>query len=593
MSRNNYQQKTALFNFKRYLLPALLKIYLFSTAKRGKIFSKEKSKFIHREKNIKGTIMNNAFANGKSTPTQTLKNKKDLEAEIELLEAELNRVKEELQEANSNAENALRIKSEFLANVSHEIRTPLNAILGFSQWLHENTQDRQHREYLKTILHSARNLLNLLNDILDLSKIESGKLNIDFHPMNYQEVINDIKLVFQQKVDEKGLSMKITTDSTVPEFIFMDELRFYQIIFNLVSNAIKFTSTGYIHILAHAAKTKKNDEVNLIVTIEDTGIGIKENHQKYIFENFKQQNAQNNKEYEGTGLGLAIVKGLLKKLNGTITVKSEPGKGSVFTVTFSQVKVDFNEITRVETFRDEKNMKLAPCKIMIVDDISYNILVLKQLINSEGTVFIEAKDGTDALAKLKTEKPDLIFMDIRMPGINGFDATEIIKQDEELKNIPVIAFTGSTLKDHNSRINNLFDGFLQKPVFKKDLEAVLKRFLKFSYVTEPDIKPAEEFEHEISEDSLKTLPKVLEELQNDFHHKWEELKDSLVIFEIESFTDELKKMANNNSCTLILNYCTELGNGIETFDIELIKRKLDEFPKLIKTMESLNQKMIH
>jgi signal transduction histidine kinase/DNA-binding NarL/FixJ family response regulator len=593
MSRNNYQQKTALFNFKRYLLPALLKIYLFSTAKRGKIFSKEKSKFIHREKNIKGIIMNNAFANGKSTPTQTLKNKKDLEAEIELLKAELNRVKEELQEANSNAENALRIKSEFLANVSHEIRTPLNAILGFSQWLHENTQDRQHREYLKTILHSARNLLNLLNDILDLSKIESGKLNIDFHPMNYQEVINDIKLVFQQKVDEKGLSMKITTDSTVPEFIFMDELRFYQIIFNLVSNAIKFTSTGYIHILAHAAKTKKNDEVNLIVTIEDTGIGIKENHQKYIFENFKQQNAQNNKEYEGTGLGLAIVKGLLKKLNGTITVKSEPGKGSVFTVTFSQVKVDFNEITRVETFRDEKNMKLAPCKIMIVDDISYNILVLKQLINSEGTVFIEAKDGTDALAKLKTEKPDLIFMDIRMPGINGFDATEIIKQDEELKNIPVIAFTGSTLKDHNSRINNLFDGFLQKPVFKKDLEAVLKRFLKFSYVTEPEIKPAEEFEHEISEDSLKTLPKVLEELQNDFHHKWEELKDSLVIFEIESFTDELKKMANNNSCTLILNYCTELGNGIETFDIELIKRKLDEFPKLIKTMESLNQKMIH
>jgi signal transduction histidine kinase/DNA-binding NarL/FixJ family response regulator len=593
MSRNNYQQKTALFNFKRYLLPALLKIYLFSTAKRGKIFSKEKSKFIHREKNIKGIIMNNAFANGKSTPTQTLKNKKDLEAEIELLKAELNRVKEELQEANSNAENALRIKSEFLANVSHEIRTPLNAILGFSQWLHENTQDRQHREYLKTILHSARNLLNLLNDILDLSKIESGKLNIDFHPMNYQEVINDIKLVFQQKVDEKGLSMKITTDSTVPEFIFMDELRFYQIIFNLVSNAIKFTSTGYIHILAHAAKTKKNDEVNLIVTIEDTGIGIKENHQKYIFENFKQQNAQNNKEYEGTGLGLAIVKGLLKKLNGTITVKSEPGKGSVFTVTFSQVKVDFNEITRVETFRDEKNMKLAPCKIMIVDDISYNILVLKQLINSEDTVFIEAKDGTDALAKLKTEKPDLIFMDIRMPGINGFDATEIIKQDEELKNIPVIAFTGSTLKDHNSRINNLFDGFLQKPVFKKDLEAVLKRFLKFSYVTEPEIKPAEEFEHEISEDSLKTLPKVLEELQNDFHHKWEELKDSLVIFEIESFTDELKKMANNNSCTLILNYCTELGNGIETFDIELIKRKLDEFPKLIKTMESLNQKMIH
>jgi CheY-like chemotaxis protein len=223
---------------------------------------------------------------------------------------------------------------------------------------------------------------------------------------------------------------------------------------------------------------------------------------------------------------------------------------------------------------------------MIVDDISYNILVLKQLISSEDITYIEAKDGTDALAKLKTEKPDLIFMDIRMPGINGFDATELIKQDKELKNIPVIAFTGSTLKDHNSRINNLFDGFLQKPVFKKDLEAVLKRFLKFSYVTEPEIKPAAELQQEISDDCLKALPKVLEELRNYFRQKWEELKDSLVIFEIESFNDELKKMAANNSCNLILNYCEELEKGIESFDIELIKRKLDEFPKLIKEMES-------
>ena len=544
--------------------------------------------------------MENEFANGKSTktqrkaPIQTLKNKKEPEAEIELLKAELNQVKEELREATSNAENALRIKSEFLANVSHEIRTPLNAILGFSQWLHENTPDRQHREYLTTILYSARNLLNLLNDILDLSKIESGKINIDIHPMNYQEVINDIKLVSQQKVEEKGLSMKITTDSSVPDFIFMDELRFYQIIFNLVSNAIKFTQTGHIHLSAHAEKTEKTDEINLVVTVEDTGIGIKENQQKHIFENFKQQNGKDNKEFEGTGLGLAIVNGLLKKLNGSITINSKPGKGSVFTLTFYQVKVDFDEITRVETFRDGANMKLAPCKIMIVDDISYNILVLKQLINSEDTIFIEAKDGTDALAKLKTEKPDLIFMDIRMPGINGFDATELIKQDKELKDIPVIAFTGSTLKDHNSRINNLFDGFLQKPVFKKDLEAVLKRFLKFSYVKEePEIKPSEKFHQNISTDCLKALPKVLEETRNYFRQKWEELKDSLVIFEIESFNNELKKMAAKNSCNLILNYCTELEKGLESFDIELIKRKLDEFPQLIKNMDSHYQKMIH
>lgn len=530
----------------------------------------------------------------KPAPVQNHKNKKDLDAEIKRLKAELNQTQKELQQANINAENALRVKSEFLANVSHEIRTPLNAILGFSQWLYENTPDKQHREYLTTILHSARNLLNLLNDILDLSKIESGKINIDIHPMNYQEVINDIKLVFQQKVDEKGLTMKITTDSTVPDFMLMDELRFYQIIFNLVSNAIKFTSAGYIHISAHAEKTDEDYEVNLIITIEDTGIGIKENQKKYIFENFTQQNSTNKNKHEGTGLGLAIVNGLLKKLNGSIEIKSKPGKGSVFTVTFNNVKIDRGDNTRVEVHREGANMKLAPCKIMIVDDIIYNILVLKQLINSEDVAYIEANDGTDALAKLKTEKPDLIFMDIRMPGLNGFDATEMIKQDKELKSIPVIAFTGSTMKDHNSRINNLFEGFLQKPVFKKDLEAVLKHFLKYSYVAEDfEQKAGTDLQPFFSKECEKNLVKVLEECENDFKPKWKKLKDSLIIFEIENFNEQLKNMASKYSCNIVTDYCTELENGLVAFDIEHIQRKIKDFPQLIEKMESHYQKMIH
>ncbi|HDR52505.1 MAG TPA: hypothetical protein ENN90_12955, partial [Mariniphaga anaerophila] len=217
-----------------------------------------------------------------------------------------NRLKQELQLAQTDAENALRSKSEFLANVSHEIRTPLNAILGFSQWLHENSSDIQHREYLTAILQSARSLLNLLNNILDLSKIEAGKLNIDIHPMDYQEVINDIKQVFEQKAEEKSLKLQMTTDASVPDFIYMDELRFYQVIFNLVSNAIKFTKKGFVHISARAEKTDKDDEVNLVIAVEDSGIGIKENKQKYIFDIFTQQSGQANRVYDGTGLGLAI-----------------------------------------------------------------------------------------------------------------------------------------------------------------------------------------------------------------------------------------------------------------------------------------------
>ncbi|SHF83757.1 Response regulator receiver domain-containing protein [Mariniphaga anaerophila] len=503
-------------------------------------------------------------------------------------------LKKELEEAKINAENALRSKSEFLANVSHEIRTPLNAILGFSQWLFENETNNQHREYINTILHSARNLLNLLNDILDLSKIESGKINVDIHPMNYQEVINDIKMVFQQKVEDKKLSLKITTDSSVPDFVLMDELRFYQIVFNLVSNAIKFTDKGHIHISAHAAKARKKNRVNLVLSVEDTGIGIKTAQQKNIFDSFTQQPGQTNKTYEGTGLGLAIVNGLLKKLNGTIKLSSKQGKGSVFTVTLFDVEVDHSDNSRVEPVRDGAAMKLAPCTIMITDDIKYNIMVLKQLIGSENVRFIEANDGTDALAKLKTEKPDLIFMDIRMPGISGFDAAELIKQDKDLNHIPVIAFTASTIKDHNTRINELFDGFLQKPVFKKDLNALLKRFLKFSYIEENIPKnTASEKQIKIQGECQNNLQNVLKESRDVFMEKWEYIKDNLIIFEIEHFKEELEKMASRYSCSPVLNYCSELDNGLKAFDIQIIKHKLGEFPDLIGKLESYNQKMIH
>jgi len=504
-----------------------------------------------------------------------------------------NRLKKELKSAKTDAENALRSKSEFLANVSHEIRTPLNAILGFSQWLYENSSDIQQREYLTTILQSARSLLNLLNDILDLSKIEAGKLAIDIHPMDYQEVINDIQLVFEQKAEEKTLDLKITTDTTVPDFIYMDELRFYQVIFNLVSNAIKFTKKGFVHIFAHAEKTDKDDEVNLVISIEDSGIGIKENQQKYIFDIFTQQSGQANRIYDGTGLGLAIVNGLLKKLNGTIGVKSKAGKGTVFTVTFFNVKIGKSDKKRVNHSKNGAAWQLKPCTIMIADDVSYNILVLKQLINSDQVTFIEAKDGTDALAKLKTEKPDLIFMDIRMPGISGFDATELIKQDKEIKDIPVIAFTASTLKEQNSRINKLFDGFLQKPVFKKDLDALLKKFLKFSYVDSPEKeKTKEKTLLEIPKNCREKLHETLKELTTDFLREWEQIKDNLIITEIENFKNELETMALKNSCTPVLDYCSALDRGLNSFDIELIDNKIKAYPKLIEMLERYQEEMI-
>ncbi|HCE56801.1 MAG TPA: hypothetical protein DER09_03130 [Prolixibacteraceae bacterium] len=493
----------------------------------------------------------------------------------------------QLRIAKTRAEEASKSKSEFLANVSHEIRTPLNAILGLSQWLAENTTIKQHQDYLNTILMSGKNLLTLLNDILDLSKIEAGKMEIELNPMSYHEIISDIRMVFQQKADQKGLSFQISTDPSVPEYILMDELRFYQVIFNLVSNAIKFTSKGFIHIAAYAANAGLPDTVKLIIIIEDTGIGIEEDQQLRIFESFTQQSGQSNREYGGTGLGLAIVKGLLNKLNGSISFLSKPGKGTVFTLAFNNIKVIQVESGNQDEPDEKLIRKLEPCTIMIVDDISYNILVLKKLIESENVRFIEAADGTEALSKLSHEKPDIIFMDIRMPGMNGYEVTEYIRNNENLAKIPVIAFTASVARLPNDKIDQLFNGFLQKPVFKRDVEAVLYKFLKFSYVlSESDNENLIEIDSEITPEKILILPEIIFEIENRFQQKWERIKNSLVIYEIEEFKNQLSELGFQYSCKVILQYCTELNMGLQSFDIDVIEKKINEFPDLVNKLKS-------
>ncbi|WP_321345464.1 PAS domain S-box protein [uncultured Draconibacterium sp.] len=499
----------------------------------------------------------------------------------------------ELEEAKNLAEEASVLKSEFLANVSHEIRTPLNAILGFSQWLYENTNTTLHKGYLSSIIHSGRNLLNVINDILDLSKIESGKIDVEYSPMKYTEIVADIKMAFESEVVKKGLNFKVTTENSVPEYILMDELRLYQVIFNLVSNAVKFTDKGYIHIFTFATETEREDEIDLMITVEDTGIGIEEEKQQKIFTSFAQLDGRSTRKYEGTGLGLAIVDGLIKRLGGTIALKSQQGKGTTITVTLNGVKVDRSSSSekQLHTETDNLNAKLGPCTIMVVDDIAYNIEVLKALINSKDVDYVEAFDGSEALAKLNTVKPDLIFMDIRMPGIDGFEVTRIIKNDAELKDIPIVAFSASTLKSRNDLIELLFDDFLQKPVFKKDLEGLLLKMLpdKFEYHSE-DVASTDDENEEFSAECLKKLPETIEAIEKDFMPIWDSIKGSLVIYEIEEFKNKLKELAQIQMCAPLSRYCTELDLGLQSFDIELIDRKLSGFPDLINYLKKIEQK---
>ncbi len=497
---------------------------------------------------------------------------------------ELRENEKQLKIAKTTAEEASKSKSEFLANVSHEIRTPMNAILGFSEWLLDNTDNKQHKEYLNTIIVSGQKLLALINDILDFSKIESGKIDIEIHPMKYKKILNDIKLVFQHKIEEKGLSISFNIDKSVPDVIYMDELRFYQIIFNLVSNAIKFTSQGYIQISSFATPTSVENEIDLVVNVEDTGIGINKEQQEQIFESFRQTSGQSNRHYEGTGLGLAIIKGLLKNLNGNINLKSSPGKGSTFTIKLNNVQVDFSDEVIDDSTKMALNASLKPATIMIIDDIEYNIDLLKKSINNTQITYIEAFDGHEALNKLKTQHPDIIFLDIRMPGLNGYDVAEIIKNDDELKQIPVIAFTASVIRSHNDKIEQLFDGYLPKPINRNAVHQILYKHLEVEVDNEPIIEnsPLSELnETEIGNSNL------INELKNKLYTKWLEIKNSLIIYEIEEFANELTNTAANYNSPMLNKFCSELNMGLQSFDIEIIQKKLKQFPDIVKKLEEL------
>ncbi|MBL7968148.1 MAG: PAS domain S-box protein [Prolixibacteraceae bacterium] len=491
----------------------------------------------------------------------------------------------QLQIAKLKAEEASRVKSEFLANVSHEIRTPMNAILGFSEWLFDNTKDQLHKSYLHTILSSGKNLLALINDILDLSRIESGNMTIQMEPMQCSIVIEEIKQVLKQKLDAKNLAFDVNIDKSVPGYVFMDEVRFYQILFNIISNAVKFTEKGYIHVMVYATESLVENAIDLTISIEDTGIGINEDQQEVIFNAFTQQSTQSNRYYEGTGLGLSIVSGLLKKLNGEIKLKSKPGKGSTFTMKFKEVRVAETSEQTTSISEVHQNLVLKSCRILIVDDVKFNIQVLKRIINSENVTYLEASDGQEALDLLMSETPDIIFMDIRMPGLNGYAVTEIIKNNDRLARIPVVAFTASTMSDDMDAIDNLFDAFLQKPVFKKDIMAVLSRFLPQNIEVEKTEKRIEE-RTIINTGCKAVLPEVLATLENRFLKDWERIKGDLIIFDIEDFHKSLAEFGEENDCPIIKQYCYELNISLLSFDVEEIKVKLNLFPSVISKLKN-------
>lgn len=341
------------------------------------------------------------------------------------------------EKAASIAEEAVKAKQQFLSNMSHEIRTPMNAIIGFTKVLLKTELSAKQKEYLTAIKMSGDALIVLINDILDLAKVDAGKMVFEQSPFKLATSISAMLHLFEPKMEEKNLRLIKEYDQNIPEVLLGDPVRLHQIILNLLSNAVKFTSQGSIKV-AVKMLADESEKVTIQFSVTDTGIGITEDKIERIFENFQQASSGTSRLYGGTGLGLAIVKQLVETQNGSISVQSKIAVGSTFSFTLSFDKTNAKAEMEDETV--EIDTQIKNIKVLVVEDVALNQLLMKTLLDDFGFECDLAANGKLALEKLQNKTYDIILMDLQMPEMNGFEATEYIRKTMNLV-IPIMALT--------------------------------------------------------------------------------------------------------------------------------------------------------
>ncbi len=413
-----------------------------------------------------------------------------------IAEDKLRKAKEELEEINqylelatahandmtAQAEQANMAKSQFLANMSHEIRTPMNAIIGFSDLLADEKLTDEQRESVNIIRESGQSLLRLIDNILDLSKIEAGQLDTEIVDCSLTQLLNSVESLMKPKAEEKGLEFRVAESSGLPAQIRTDPTRVRQCLINLVNNAIKFTEQGYVHI--NISMQEEDGRPFIRFDVEDTGVGITPDKQESMFEPFTQADGSTARKYGGTGLGLAITKQLSELLGGELTLTSEAGKGSVFSLTIpanvdvtKQPFLDRHNIaSHKNAGKDEAEQPEFSGNVLVAEDAPTNQVLIKSLLERLGLQVTIAEDGNKALQKVLTQEFDLIFMDIMMPNMNGYEATKALRK-QGVKT-PIIALTANAMKgDDKKCIEAGCDDYLAKPIDRRELLKTIAKHL--------------------------------------------------------------------------------------------------------------------
>lgn len=387
---------------------------------------------------------------------------------------------EQLEIAKEQADKANNAKTDFLSNMSHEIRTPLNAIVGFSETLKDENLPESARENVDDIIMASNNLLDIVNGILDISKIEANKLEIINKEYDIKSMIDELIALTKARLGEKPIDFKVNIDPSIPKVLYGDNVRLKQIILNLLTNAAKYTKEGYV--LFTMSHVIKDNVCRLIVSVEDSGIGIKEENLPKLFSKFERLNVEKQITIEGTGLGLAITKKLVELMNGTIVVQSVYGKGSKFTVSIDQRIISIEEpLAKAAPATTSTIIDANGARVLIVDDNELNIKVASVLLKKYHFNIDSCTSGFECVEKIKNnEKYDIIFMDDMMPRMNG--RTTLLKLREiEGFNIPVVALTANAITGMKEEYLNFgFNDYLSKPIERRELERIIKEYIQNS-----------------------------------------------------------------------------------------------------------------
>ena len=474
----------------------------------------------------------------------------------------------------AQARRASEEKSVFLANMSHEIRTPMNAIFGFTQLLSESVTAPVERDWVLSIKKSGQVLLGLINDVLDLSKIEAGKLQINAQPTDLNDVVGETIELFSPLAAEKGIFLTREVDEVALEPVIVDGQRVRQVLMNLISNAVKYTEQGGVVVRLSMSRSRDPSLRDVRLLVSDSGVGIERDQLSRIFDPFHQADSPDGKVRQGTGLGLSITRRLVDIMRGRIHVDSEVGSGSTFVVELPELVIaDVMPVAAINSDAQVDFNRLKPLNVLVVDDVAWNAEVAKgYLRHSHHTVHL-ASDGIEGVEAAKTLHPDVVLMDLRMPRMNGYEARDAIRTDPSLKDVVIIAVTASSVGGEERALRSTFDGYIQKPYTPADLYSTLSDLFG---ATESAIAADAAAEAEaLNQPVLPPSPQIAERWRRLRGESLRELRRSMRMREIAACAEELRELAAEWPNRRLGDHAARLAAAVDRFDVGAVKQLLE------------------